>query len=80
MFKRIINSIKLRLGLISSGQLDVEACLAMGMKVGKNCHGLKNALLDYAHCWLIEIGDNVVMAPQVYLLASWENCESTTKR
>lgn len=55
--------------MVSEGQLNVEACLKMGMKVGKNNHGIEACMLDYAHCWLIEVGDNVTFAPQVYLLA-----------
>ncbi|WP_241768436.1 acyltransferase [Mesobacillus subterraneus] len=39
------------------------------MRVGKNCHGLAASTIDVAHCWLIEIGDHVTFAPQVYLLA-----------
>ncbi len=69
MIKRIIKSVKFRLGMISSGELNVEACLKMGMKIGKNNHGVAACMLDYAHCWLIEIGDNVTFAPEVYLLA-----------
>lgn len=69
MLKRLLTSIKLRLGLISHKQLNVEACIKMGMKVGMNVHGLENILIDYAHCWLISIEDNVVFGPQVYLLA-----------
>ena len=69
MIKRIIKSLKFRLGYISAGELNVEACLKMGMKLGKNNHGVAACMLDYAHCWLIEIGDNVTFAPEVYLLA-----------
>lgn len=69
MIKRIIKSLKFRLGYISSGQLNLEACLRQGMKVGKNNHGITACMLDYAHCWLIEVGDNVTFAPEVYLLA-----------
>ncbi|MFB5197824.1 acyltransferase [Neobacillus sp. KR4-4] len=46
------------------------------MKVGENCHGLAGSTIDYAHCWLIEIGDNVTFAPQAYLLAH----DASTKR
>jgi maltose O-acetyltransferase len=46
------------------------------MKVGKNCHGLAASTIDVAHCWLIEIGDNVTFAPQTYLLAH----DASTKR
>lgn len=66
----------LRLGKTSLEQLTVDACIEKGMRVGKNCHGLGAATIDYAHCWLIEIGDNVTFAPQVYLLAH----DAITKR
>jgi maltose O-acetyltransferase len=69
MIKRILKSVKFRLGMISSGELNVEACVKLGMKVGKNNHGIAACMLDYAHCWLIEVGDNVTFAPEVYLLA-----------
>ncbi len=41
---------------------------AMGMKVGKNFKAEKPRI-DVSHCWLISIGDDVVFAPNVYLLA-----------
>ena len=40
----------------------------MGMKVGKNFGRLNGVILDPSHCWLIEIGDNVTMAPRVHIL------------
>lgn len=40
----------------------------MGMKVGKNFNRLKGVILDSSHCWLIDIGDNVTMAPRVHIL------------
>jgi maltose O-acetyltransferase len=46
------------------------------MKVGLNCHGLAGSTIDVAHCWLIEIGNNVTFAPQAYLLAH----DASTKR
>lgn len=76
MFNRIKKSLMVRLGMISLEDLTVEACLQRGMKVGKNCSGLAGSTIDYAHCWLIEIGDNVTFAPQVYLLAH----DASTKR
>jgi maltose O-acetyltransferase len=54
----------------------LKACIEKGMKVGKNVHGLASSTIDYAHCWLIEIADNVTFAPQVYLLAH----DASTKR
>ncbi|KMY52471.1 acetyltransferase [Peribacillus loiseleuriae] len=60
----------------SPEDLNVQACIEKGMKVGKTCHGLAASTIDYAHCWLIEIGDNVTFAPQTYLLAH----DASTKR
>lgn len=38
------------------------------MTVGKNFKRLNGVILDPSHCWLIEIGDNVTMAPRVHIL------------
>lgn len=46
-----------------------EYLISMGMKVGKNFNRLNGVILDPAHCWLIEIGDNVTLAPRVHILA-----------
>ena len=40
----------------------------MGMTVGKNFGRLNGVILDPSHCWLIEIGDNVTLAPRVHIL------------
>ncbi len=45
-----------------------ERLISMGMKVGKNFNRLHGVILDPGHCWLIEIGDNVTMAPRVHIL------------
>jgi len=50
------------------GDITTEKLIAMGMKVGKNFKRLKGTILDPSHCWLIEIGDNVTMAPRVHVL------------
>lgn len=38
------------------------------MTVGKNLKRLNGVILDPGHCWLIEIGDNVTIAPRVHVL------------
>lgn len=38
------------------------------MKVGENFGRLNGVILDPSHCWLIEIGDNVTLAPRVHIL------------
>ena len=50
------------------GEYTTEKLISMGMKVGKNFGRLKGVILDPSHCWLIEIGDNVTMAPRVHVL------------
>ena len=50
------------------GEYTTEKLISMGMKVGKNFKRLKGAILDPSHCWLIEIGDNVTLAPNVHIL------------
>lgn len=40
----------------------------MGMTVGKDFKRLHGVILDPGHCWLIEIGDHVTMAPRVHIL------------
>lgn len=50
------------------GDQTTEKLIAMGMKVGSNFKRLHGTILDPDHCWLIEIGDNVTMAPRVHIL------------
>lgn len=51
------------------GDYTTEKLIKMGLKVGKNFGRLNGVILDPSHCWLIEIGDNVTMAPRVHILA-----------
>ena len=50
------------------GEYTTEKLISMGMKVGQNFGRLNGVILDPSHCWLIEIGDNVTMAPRVHIL------------
>ena len=50
------------------GEYTTEKLISMGMKVGKNFGRLNGVILDPSHCWLIEIGDNVTLAPRVHVL------------
>ena len=50
------------------GEYTTEKLEKMGMKVGKNFKRLNGVILDPSHCWLIEIGDNVTLAPRVHIL------------
>ena len=50
------------------GEYTTEKLISMGMKVGSNFKRLNGVILDPSHCWLIEIGNNVTMAPRVHIL------------
>ena len=50
------------------GEYTTEKLIKMGMKVGKEFGRLNGVILDPSHCWLIEIGDNVTLAPRVHIL------------
>lgn len=50
------------------GEYTTEKLISMGMKVGSNFNRLHGVILDPGHCWLIEIGSNVTMAPRVHIL------------
>jgi maltose O-acetyltransferase len=41
----------------------------MGVKIGENCKFQFETVIDYSHYWLIEIGNNVTLAPRVHVLA-----------
>ena len=50
------------------GEYTTEKLVSMGMKVGCHFHRMHGAILDPSHCWLIDIGDNVVIAPRAHIL------------
>ena len=50
------------------GDYTTEKLISMGMKAGVGFKRLHGVILDPAHCWLIEIGDHVTMAPRVHIL------------
>lgn len=50
-------------------ELWLEDYKKMGMKVGDHTFIEKGVVIDYSHCWLIEIGNNVYLTNQVMLLA-----------
>jgi len=40
-----------------------------GLVVGKNFNMLDEVIIDGSHCWHITIGDDVTLAPRVYIFA-----------
>jgi maltose O-acetyltransferase len=41
----------------------------MGVKIGNNCKIMSEVMIDYSHYWLINIGNNITLAPRVHILA-----------
>lgn len=54
----------------------LEIAISNGLKIGKDCHVMGECIIDPGHCWLIEIGDRVTLAPRVHILAH----DASTKR
>lgn len=73
---KIINFIRARFRKWLNEEYWLEDYIKHGMKIGKNCDINPGFIADHSHCWLIEIGDNVTLAPHVYLLAH----DASTKR
>ena len=51
------------------GEVSTEKLVNQGMKVGTGFQRLNNVLIDDSHAWLIEIGDDVTLAPRVHIIA-----------
>lgn len=51
------------------GTLNLPRLKKDGLIVGKNFNAQEGVIIDPGHCWLIEIGDNVTLAPRVHILA-----------
>ncbi|WBW98959.1 acyltransferase [Oceanirhabdus sp. W0125-5] len=66
---KIISYIKARLRKFILEEKWLDDYINMGMKVGSNCSIHPGVIFDYSHCWMINIGNNVTIAPQAYLLA-----------
>lgn len=73
---KIFNFFRARLRKYLLEEIWLEDYTKVGMKIGKNCSFNGDFIADISHAWLIEIGDNVIFAPQVYLLAH----DTSTKR
>ena len=59
-----------------SGEETLKTLIGRGLVVGRNLQLGHGSLIDYNHCWLIEIGDDVVTAPRVHIIAH----DASTKR
>lgn len=51
------------------GEQAIEKLIKRGLKIGKNFTRMSGVIIDPSHCWHIEIGDDVILAPNVHILA-----------
>ena len=51
------------------GSLDLDQLKQDGFKYGENFDTQYGVIIDPGHCWLIEVGNNVTLAPRVHILA-----------
>ena len=61
----IIESLKTKI----RGSINLPKLIKDGLTVGENFHVQEGVIIDPGHCWLIEIGNNVTLAPRVHILA-----------
>lgn len=69
IIKKIITFLKVRYRKWLNEEIWLEDYIKLGMKIGKNCSIQPGVVFDWSYCWLIELKDNVIIAPQAYLLA-----------
>ncbi len=51
------------------GEQDLDKLIRRGLVVGTGFTRMGGVVIDPSHCWHISIGDNVVLAPRVHILA-----------
>ncbi len=61
IIRKLLNSIR--------GVQSIQKLKNRGLKMGKNVTIMGEVIIDPSHCWHIEIGNNVIMAPRVHVLA-----------
>lgn len=64
--KRWIHWLKIKLRLTGP---DLDALQKKGLRLGKDPNIQPGVIIDPSHCWLIEIGDRVTIAPMAIILA-----------
>ncbi len=66
---KIITFLKTRFRKWLNEEIWLKDYIKAGLKVGSNCNIHSGVVFDISHCWLIEIGNNVTIAPFTYFLA-----------
>ncbi len=60
------------------GERSVPWYVARGLTIGERCSLERPFELDRSHCWLITIGDDVTLAPGVYVIAHDASTKAAT--
>lgn len=55
--------------LTLQGETDIDILIDLGLKVGDNCSFQQGVKIDESHCWHIDIGNDVTLAPRVMIIA-----------
>ena len=58
-----------RLIALIRGEQNLDKLVRRGLVVGRNFTRMGDVIIDPSHCWHITIGDNVILAPRVHILA-----------
>lgn len=64
--KNILNALKNKYDSIVNPKTELDRLIEHGLRVGKNFN-MFNTEIDYGHCWLIEIGDDVMITNSTIL-------------
>ena len=75
MMVKILNLIKRVMFGVDTRPM-IEILKENGLKIGKDCNIMGECIIDPGHCWLIEIGNKVTLAPRVHILSH----DASTKR
>jgi maltose O-acetyltransferase len=66
---KIINFLRARFRKYINEEQWLKDHIKSGMRIGVGCDINPGLVVDHSQCWLIEIGNYLTLAPQVYLMA-----------
>ncbi|PFJ08217.1 acetyltransferase [Bacillus cereus] len=66
MIKRIVTSLKVRIRNKLNPKSELEILRERGLKYGRNFNFF-NSHIDYGHCWLVEVGNDVTITNSTIL-------------
>ena len=75
---KIFNFLRARIRKILLEEIWLNDYIKAGLSIGNNSSFNGELVVDISHAWLIEIGDHVIFAPQVYLLAHDTSTKKST--